>query len=203
LEKDLALTVREAAIDHEALQTPLKPCHLSRCRAMCCHDGVFLGPEEQAVIARLLPGEHFEKQKGRTKTRTNSAAPDQLGDAYPAHFPKTRCTLLDDNHHCRLQSRSMTEGRHPWFWKPFPCWLHPLTFQKNQKNEGARPLLTLPTVAKESLADSDDPGFASCTTCGKADLDGRPAWQVLTAELTFLFEISGRDLLAELSAFRD
>ena len=197
LEKDLALTVRECVLDVESLQTLVKACDLARCRGMCCHDGVFVGKEEQQVISGLLTGEHFVERNGKTKTRTQPAGTGELGEGYPAHFPKTRCTFLDENHHCRLQSRAMDEGHHPWFWKPFPCWLHPLSFQKDRSG---RAVLALPTARHDPAAESGYPGFASCTTCGKADEDGRPAWQVLAPELTFLSQISGRDLLAPFAA---
>ncbi|MBK1833003.1 hypothetical protein [Roseibacillus ishigakijimensis] len=197
LEADLAQTVREAALDGESFRTPLRLCELSRCRAMCCHDGVFVGPEEQTVLTGEFPGEHFEQRGRRLKTRTVAAGEEELGVGYPGHFPRTRCVFLDEKHHCRLQSRAMAEGRHPWFWKPFPCWLHPLGFRR-QPGSG-RPLLSLPTAQDDPAAGEGYPGFASCTPCGKAEATGQPAWQTLRAELAFLSEISGRDVLAALA----
>ena len=54
LEVDLGRQVREAQIDHEVFQRPLKICELTKCRATCCHDGVFLSGEEEQVITRLV-----------------------------------------------------------------------------------------------------------------------------------------------------
>lgn len=197
LERDLAQTVREAALDHESLQTPIRACELNRCRGMCCHDGVFVGREERGVIGDLFPGEVFEMRGQKMKTRTVVARQDELGEGYPKHFPQTRCVFLDENHYCRLQSQAVEEGMHPWYWKPFPCWLHPLGFQREALT--GRPILSLPTEKKDPAGEPGYPGFASCTTCGKLDLQGTPAWKTLEPELRFLSQISGRDLLGELS----
>lgn len=197
LERDLAQTVRECTLDVESLQTQLKACDLARCGGMCCHDGVFLGREEQAVIANMSEGNPFEQVGHRVKTRTIPASEAQLGEGFPAHFPKTRCLFLDDKHLCRLQSRALAEGKHPWYWKPFPCWLHPLGFRNGGPME--RPILSLPTREQDPATAPGYPGFAPCTTCGAASESGQPAWQVLHRELKFLSELSGRDLLAELA----
>ena len=42
----VAAQLREAVIDYEAFETELRPCELDRCRATCCHDGVYLSQEE-------------------------------------------------------------------------------------------------------------------------------------------------------------
>ena len=165
---------------------------------MCCHDGVYLGAEEQQVVAGVYEGDFLETRKGRVKTRTVEAGQNLLGDGYPTHFPKTRCVFLDEEHRCRLQLKATAEDRHPWFWKPFPCWLHPLGFL--QEESSSRPILSLPTLAKDPAKKEGYPGFASCTTCGRREESGPPAWETLLVELTFLSEISGRNLVAELSA---
>lgn len=192
LEQDLAQTVREAAVDFASFETPLRACQLARCRGMCCHDGVFVGEEERGVLEAVVAGEHFEERNGRLKTRTVAADEGMLGEEFPSHFPQTRCVFLDENHHCGLQSQAIAEGRHPWFWKPFPCWLHPLGFRR-EKGTG-RPLLSLPQVGDDPAAEEGYPGFASCTPCGKKDSMGPPAWMTLEAELKFLTAVSGRDL---------
>ena len=199
LERDLAQTVREAALDHESFQTPIRACELGRCRGMCCHDGVFVGAEERGVIEGLLEGDLFETRKGKLKTRTVRAEEGILGEGFPGHFPKTRCVFLDEQHFCRLQSLAVKEGRHPWFWKPFPCWLHPLGFRTVEGS--SRSLLSLPTREDDPAEGVGYPGFASCTTCGKEDGEGEPAWKILRAELQFLGEIGGRDLVGELSGW--
>ena len=197
LEKELARQVREAALDHQAFETPLHLCELSRCGGMCCHDGVFLGSEEATVIAALVEDdEPFERRGGRLKTRTTSALDSQLGEGFPSHFLKTRCTFLDENHHCFLQKKALKAEKHPWFWKPFPCWLHPMTFMRDEGSR--RPILTLPTAGKDPQRSENYPGFASQTPCGQLREGGQPAWRVLSEELRFLGLIGGRDLLGEL-----
>ena len=196
LEKELARQVREASLDHEAFETLLSTCDLSRCGGMCCHDGVFLGEEEAKVICELVDGEPFERRGGKLKTQTFPASASQLGEGYPSHFPKTRCTFLDENHYCLLQKKALSAEKHPWFWKPFPCWLHPMTFTRDTVTR--RPILTLPTVEKDPQSSEGYPGFASQTPCGQKRSGGIPAWKALSAELQFLGQISGRNLLREL-----
>ena len=197
LEKDLARTVWEMALDHESFETPVRACDLRQCRGMCCHDGVYVGEEERAVIEEVLPGDHFEERDGRWKTRTVPAGEGELGEGFPEHFPETRCVFLDERDYCRLQSLAIEEGKHPWFWKPFPCWLHPLGFRSESRS--ARPILSLPRVGDDPAGGQGYPGFASCTTCGKKDEAGESAGKALGPELVFLSEISGRDLVSELT----
>lgn len=218
LEEDLRRTVREAALDYESFQTPIRACDLRKCRGMCCHDGVFVGEEERKVIGEVFlegtfsrqsrggrggsqsdgAGDFFEKRGRSWKTRTLAATEDELGVGFPEHFPKTRCVFLDENEHCGLQRQAMEAGKHPWFWKPFPCWLHPLGFRKEAGS--SRSVLSLPTVGKDPARAEGYAGFASCTTCGKRDEVGEPAWKTLEPELAFLSEVSGRDLVGELAS---
>ena len=53
--------IREAKIDLEALQKPIRACEISRCRATCCHDGVYLSEEEKHGIEALVRehGDYF------------------------------------------------------------------------------------------------------------------------------------------------
>ena len=84
----------------------------------------------------------------------------------------------------------MKEEKHPWFYKPVSCWMHPLLL----KVDGGRPYLTLLSKA------DDGKRFASETPCGRVEEDGLPARQVLRSELEMLREISGRDFYRELNA---
>ena len=201
LEQELGRQIREASLDHLAFETLLKPCDLLKCRGMCCHDGVYLGEEEEAVLSEFTPENSLERREGRLKTRTVESEESQRGEGFPAHFPHTRCVFLDENHHCLLQAKAIAEERHPWFWKPFPCWLHPLTIIRDPRDH-QRPHLTLPTLQCDPSRQESYPGFAPFTTCGKEQSKGRPAWEVLEEELVFLSQISGRNLFAELSGSR-
>lgn len=200
LEQDLARAVREAQLDHEALAVPLKTCELTTCRAMCCHDGVYLDAEERTVIHSLIAenreilarygwaeNELFTRRDGRWKSATREEAGKPTG--YPAHFPRTRCVFLDAENRCVLQRLAADKGKHPWFWKPVSCWMHPLLFRP-----GRRPILTL---AKRT---NDDAAFSSYTPCGIACATGIKASETLRTELDLLGKIGGRDLVAELAA---
>jgi hypothetical protein len=209
LEKELRRQVREARLDHEAFQMPLKVCELTRCRATCCHDGVYLSDEEAVVVAGQVDeksdllanyGWHrsswMETRDGRTKTRTIEAGEGGLATDFPAHFPRTRCVFLDEEHRCVLQRLAVDEGRHPWWWKPVSCWLHPLLLRHAADG---RPLLTLARPEGDPAAREGYPGFGSHTPCGMERADGIPAWQALRGELELLGRIGGRDLVTELS----
>lgn len=185
----LAQSLAEAAVDHGAFETPLAVCQLNKCRATCCHDGVILSDEEAGILAQKGRG-IVELSDGRFKTATVSADSSELAEDFPAHFPKTRCVFLDEEHRCQWQLKAVSEGKHPWYYKPTSCWLHPLLL----KRENDRPLLTILT------RDRDQAQFASFTPCGKAAEDAAPAREALGMELKMLGEISGRDFYRELNA---
>lgn len=200
-QRELGRQIREAALDHEAFAMPLKVCELSSCRATCCHDGVFLDAEQESEIAAVIdrlgkygfaPDDWRERRDGRTKTATLGS--NDLAEDFPAHFPRTRCVFLDSQHRCVLQRLAVDEGRHPWWWKPISCWMHPLLL----KVRGGRPFLTLARAGVDPAAGPDYPGFSSFTPCGMPCDDGEPAWRSLGAELELLGLLGGRNLIAEL-----
>ncbi len=200
-ERELGRQIREAALDHEAFAMPLRVCELAKCRATCCHDGVFLDAGQENGIADVVDrlakygfhrSEWRETRNGRAKTATvpdDDPAPD-----FPEHFPRTRCAFLDDRHRCLLQRLSVDEGRHPWWWKPVSCWMHPLLLRRRD----GRPWLTLARPADDPAAAPGYPGFGAFTPCGVPCPDGEPAWRTLRAELDLLGRIGGRDLVGEL-----
>lgn len=205
---ELRRQLREAALDHDAFATPLRVCDLAACRATCCHDGVMLEPEERGVIDEAIRSrrerltsygwretEWITTENGRLRSITKPAAPSQLAAGFPAHFPRTRCVFLDSGDRCVLQRLASDEGRHPWFWKPISCWMHPLVLG----NRAGRPLLTLPAAAGDPSARPGYPGFSSHTPCGMPCPGADPARTTLAPELHLLSQISGRNLLAELA----
>lgn len=189
--RDLARQLEEAFLDHEALERPLAICELQKCRATCCHDGVVLTTEEAEGLRKLGGGEGLEVlPSGKVKTRTREANRDELAEGFPSHFQKTRCVFLDDQFRCRWQLLAVAEGRHPWFYKPTSCWLHPLLI----KRQGGCRVITI-------RAEDDDPeNFATQTPCGKFKSEGPPAWQSLAMELKMLGDISGRDFYGQMNA---
>jgi hypothetical protein len=131
--------------------------------------------------------------EGRRKTATRAAAAGELAADFPPHFAATRCVFLDREHRCLLQRLALAAGRHPWFWKPVSCWMHPLQLRPAAVPDGP-PVLTV-------LGPADDPdGFASCTPCGRPDPGGSPAREVLAEELGFLQALAGRDFAGELQS---
>lgn len=210
MERELARQLREAALDHDAFELKLKVCELSQCRATCCHDGVILCDEEVAIIAELVESKRDEllqfgwnhedflvESGGSKRSVTLEAGDDDLPEGFPVHFPKTRCVFLDEEHRCVLQRLAMEEGRHPWFWKPISCWMHPLILRPGES--GDRPVLTLARPGNDPAAGPGYPGFSSSTPCGMAQISGAPAWEALRPELELLGSIGGRDLIGELS----
>ncbi len=187
----LAKQLSEAGVDHAAFERPLPVCELAKCRATCCHDGVMLSDEEARILGELGGGDGMiEAEDGRKKTKTVAGDSSKLAGDFPDHFPKTRCVFLDDQHRCQWQLRAVEEGRHPWYYKPTSCWLHPVLITRKKE----RPVLTL--LSREE----DKAGFASHTPCGKFREGAAPARESLGMELKMLGVISGRDFYGELNA---
>ena len=205
--------VRSAVLDHEAFEVKIVPCELSRCRATCCHDGVYVSEEEARGIKRMVAGGCFDGfglslpempilsvRGGRAlKTATRPAESGELAEDYPEHFPQTRCVFLDREGRCGIQRWSMQEGRAPWFDKPLTCWIHPIVILPVSR-ERSRPVITLVSPENDPQRAVGYLGFASCTHCGRPDAMGVPARVALRDELKMLSDISGRDILGELNA---
>ena len=200
----LGAQVREARVDHEALERPLRACDLARCRATCCHDGVVLGSEEADEIRRVVAA-HAEvlgryawtgdadevvvEEAGVLRTARRTAEDGELAEDFPDHFPRTRCVLLDSGHRCVLQRLAIEQGKHPWFWKPVSCWMHPVLVKSDRP--GGRPVLTVLGPREDQWR------FASCTHCGREERGGARAAVVLGDELEMLGKLGGRNLLGE------
>lgn len=202
----LRIALRQAKIDTEAFERPLKVCQLAHCRATCCHDGVVLDPLEHtllehaatqhtATFARYgldLSAPLFRQDDaGKWRTTTRAAKAEELAPSFPAHFPRTRCAFLDQGHRCAWQLMALEEERHPWFYKPVSCWMHPVALHRSP-TEGTPPTLTV-------AGHADEPeDFTTGTPCGRPTPEGQPARMTLRNELALLGNIAGRDFLAEL-----
>lgn len=206
--KILAAQITEARVDHKAFETLLRPCEMSRCKATCCYDGVHVSGEEAEYIQKIVRGglqnlldadEVIVKTDKGQKTATRSAEEGELADDFPSHFSKTRCVFLDKEGYCGLQKKAIEEGSDPWLHKPLTCWMQPLVIIPAGKWE-ERPVLTIVNAQNDPQKSGDYAGYASCTHCGREDAAGKPAWQVLEAEVKRLGELCGRDIYAELSA---
>lgn len=171
---------------------------------MCCHDGAFVGREEAMVLRRLaaeeedffedvgvmLPSRQTEMiHEDNYRLLTRPMTYDNRA-GFPDHFPKTRCVFLTVDGKCSLQLLAIARGQHPWYWKPFSCWLHPLSV-----DEGPPPELVLHDEDSDPHRREGYPGFIVYTECGRTRPGEEPAWRVLSEELEFLGAILGRDLL--------
>jgi hypothetical protein len=207
-ESELRRRCGDARVDSVSFQRKLAPCDMGKCRGTCCYDGAHVDEDTAAVLQRLatdraaafrdmglsLPTQVTEQSCWRdtgpsTKTAVRPVPSSSLPADFPAHFERTACVFLLADARSGLQVLSAQEGRHPWYYKPFACWLHPIAVSEET--------ITLPDAASDPFQYSDYPGFASCTPCGTTRPDGAPAATVLNAELAFLGEILGRDIAAE------
>lgn len=214
----LGATVSSMEVDSEALQRPLRRCDLAVCRGTCCHDGVYLGPEEAEVLREVVSEARSELEAmglelppqpvvygswrgtiSGPKTAVRAEPKHGLVEGYPTHFPETACVFLLADARCALQSLAMDRGLPPWFYKPLTCWMHPLALDGVEED---RPVLTLHDEANDPQRFPDYDGFASRTHCGRTCAGGDPAWRVLEEELGFLGKLGSRDLVGELSEKR-
>lgn len=191
----------DAPFDAASFERPLSPCALGRCHGTCCAEGVYLNPEAAAVV-RTLERRHrafFAAAGLDTSTplvveEPEAAGPPSVRTAlrakpfhalvadYPFHFPDTACAFLTPDARCGLQLLAAHEGRHPWHYKPLACWLHPISLSP----AGIR--------LHDPASDPYPGGFTTATPCGRTDPAGRPAREVLGAELAYLGEVLGREL---------
>jgi hypothetical protein len=135
----------DAVLDLPAFQRPLARCDLSRCRGMCCYDGVYVDANTADVLQRIsglraaefedcgvvLPGTVITEGVWRDgssgpKTVTKPTRFRGVVEGFPGHFDETSCVFHADDGRCTLQTLGIKDGKHPWFYKPRTCWLHPI-----------------------------------------------------------------------------
>jgi len=201
--------LQTAQLDRPALGRPLAPCVLEHCLGTCCHDGVYLNPDEARLIPTLIPELDpgldlppdpivFSERPGRAndpKTAIKPVPMASLVPDYPKHFPDTNCVFLAEDGKCALQTLSIRKGHHPWHYKPFTCWIHPLSIIRGN---GGTHILTLHNRESDPQQEEGYDGFVSSTHCGRETTCGKPAYEVLQEELRILGLIAGRDFLGEL-----
>lgn len=205
--------IRSMQLDQVALARRVRPCELTKCHGTCCYDGVYLTSEERATILELAdPGNRalhrvgleldadpvvFGRFRDRCSGMKTAVKRVPMGESvkdYPAHFADTRCVLSLDDGRCALEALAVDEGRDRWFYKPFTCWMHPLSIPYRD----GECWLTLHSPETDPQGYRDYPGFTSVTHCGRECPEGLPAYRVFERELTRLGEIGGRDLLGEI-----
>lgn len=203
-----------ALVDARSFRRRVARCEISTCRGMCCHDGVYISPGSAEVIRKVakahagffasleldLPDEviiegDWPWKKGGMKTAVRARPFSKTVDGFPAHFPDTACVFLTADGRCSLQLLSQRLGRHPWYYKPVKCWMHPITLEAAEQS-----VLVLHSAETDPYRYPGYDGFVSRIFCGQSSPGGAPASTVLRDELTFLSQIVGRDLLAEVAA---
>ncbi len=208
--QEIAEVVRTMNIDHKAFERKLAPCEIKRCGGNCCHDGATLLPTEVEPLMNLLYelGEDLEvgipkgvdpidrNAEGVWKTASIASSMSARIADYPQHFPNTKCVFLEESGVCRLQRKAMNEGRDAWEYKPFTCWMHPLSIGREMGT--GRHLLTLRHEDNDPQRRDEYPGFVCHTHCGRTSDSGEPAYRVLQTELQHLGEIGERDVLGEI-----
>jgi Protein of unknown function (DUF3109) len=202
--------LRAASVDRREFERRLTRCKLADCHGVCCHDGVPVDDDTARSIESLartraadfnemglsMPEEVIVENQWQgvvsKKTAVRSFAFRSRVAGYPSHFPETACVFLLDDGRCGLQILAQRDDKHPWYYKPFACWLHPI------KITGSAIHLYDETSDPNRYPDYD--GFVCRTFCGRTAKDGSAAGDLLEDELRYLGRILGRDLLAELAA---
>ena len=212
-EDEAALRSRMAGgrVDAESFRRLVARCEISTCRGMCCYDGVYVSRGSAAVIQRVsqehadffagrglqLPEEvivegDWSWKRGGLKTACAPRAFSGAVEGFPPHFKNTACVFLTGDGRCSLQLLSVHLGRHPWYYKPVKCWMHPITLEGEEQA-----VLLLHSERTDPYRFPGYDGFVSRIFCGRTCPGGSPASVVLADQLTFLSRIVVRDLLAE------
>ena len=198
----------DVPLDPAEFQRKLTRCSLS-CKGMCCYGGVSVDDDTAEVLQRLATERRSDFQKMGLDLPNPVVAPTEWHGVkgnitalkprnfrsrvkdYPAHFDETACAFLMEDARCGLQVLAEIDGKHPWYYKPFSCWLLPIKLWK-----GAIRLFDKIT---DPFLYPGYPGFISCTHCGRTDESGAPASELLTPELEYLGKLLNRDLIRELA----
>jgi hypothetical protein len=206
-ESSLRKRLANAKIDTQEFQRKLARCSLSTCRGTCCYDGASVDEDTANLVQQLsseraadframglsLPEAVIVKSQwhGVTgkKTATRPFPFRSLVPDYPSHFNETACVFLLDDGRCGLQVLSEQDGKHPWYYKPFTCWLQPIKIS----NSG----IHLYNEETDPFKFPDYDGFVTKTHCGRTSDCGLPAIEVLKEEMQFLGKLLNRDFSAE------
>jgi hypothetical protein len=197
-----------AKLNPAEFQRKISRCSLATCRGMCCYFGVSVDDDTAEVLQQLSIDRASEFREmgltlpelvvvstewhglvGRTTARKPFPFRSLISD-YPAHFAETACVFLLDDGRCGLQVLAETDGKHPWYYKPFGCWLFPI---KRYRGE-----IHLYDYSTDPFRFPYYDGFIGYTHCGRTTVCGQPASEVLQAELQFLGKLLDRDLVSEL-----
>ena len=174
------------------MELKLKVCDVDGCEAMCCHDGVYLSGQEEALLKQLVGSvpeirallpEVFIVDgywNGELLGRKTATRPHVYRNPdYPSHFPRTRCVFADAAGLCELEKLGRRRGKHPWRYKPFTCWMFPL------EEDAGKAVPPSALATDDPYRTADYPGFVSVVGCGRHDPEGRPWREALARELRY------------------
>jgi hypothetical protein len=207
-ESEVALRERygNAKLSPAEYQRPLRPCDLS-CEGMCCYGGVSVDEGTANVLQNLSKERAADFRAMGLELPDKVVAPSEwhgvvgnitalkarpfrsLVPDFPPHFEETACVFLMDDARCGLEVLAQADGKHPWYYKPFSCWLLPIKLYDDE--------IRLFDEETDPFLFSDYDGFICRTQCGRTNEHGRAAAKVLDVELGFLGCLLGRDLVAE------
>src|SRR5262249_21058344 len=148
----------------------LTRCELS-CKGMCCYGGVSVDKDTAEVVQQLATERKSDFKKMGLDLPENVVAPTEwhgvVGNItalkprswssvkdYPNHFDETACVFLMDDARCGLQVLSEIDGKHPWYYKPFSCWLLPIKIWEGE--------IRLFDKESDPFLFPDYQGFVSC-----------------------------------------
>ncbi|OBQ43141.1 MAG: hypothetical protein AN484_14040 [Aphanizomenon flos-aquae WA102] len=210
----------------DSFQQNRQRCSLSSCHGMCCYNGVHVNKETAEVIERLVEEEaDFFKGLGLDlpakvivddedyedltvedkewqglfsikKTAVKKRPIANIVNDYPSHFKNTSCVFLLDDSRCGLQELAKAKGLHPWYYKPFTCWLFPILIAPGEN----QPEILLPSLETEPwlMPEHNYYGFFAIVLCGKPSDCGQLGSSLLEEELNFLSKIVGRNFVQEI-----
>jgi hypothetical protein len=209
--RDSEVALREqygnACLDAEEFQRKINRCSLTNCKGTCCYGGVRVDDATARVLQQLstdraaafreiglnLPSTVVARTEWQGVTGNITVLKPfpfrSLVAAFPVDFEETACTFLMRDGRCGLQILAELDGKHPWYYKPFSCWLFPIKLWKSEIR-----LFNKETDPFRFLGYN---GFVSQTFCGRTSECGLPAVQVLEPELTYLGHILNRNLIKE------
>ena len=108
-----------------------------RCNGECCYYGVYTDKAEHETILslkdKLIPLMDDTQSKVVSEWFEEPVPDDDFdsGIAVGTQVINGKCTFLDKNGLCVIQSLAINEGKHPWDYKPLYCYLFPVTiFEK-------------------------------------------------------------------------
>jgi hypothetical protein len=202
--------LKEARVSPQEFQRKLGRCRLDDCKGMCCYGGVAVDDGTAVVLQQLSVDRASDfRDLGLALPEVVVAATEWRGVVgnitalkprpfrsmladYPSHFDETACVFLMDDARCALQVLAERDGKHPWYYKPFGCWLLPIKLSDSE--------IRLYDDATDPFRFPDYDGFVSRIFCGKTCDRGLPAAEMLKPELELLGRLLGRDLVSEANA---